>query len=137
MKRFSLSRGVRMYVGIVSIPRTLDPSRQAPPLPSLPSANGTSPCGPFGRSEIRARLNPNPYVNRTPDSANRIPYFVRSVYTCIIRIVSLLHLPTYRFRPLLKPEDVSSSRESAREFPEEREAFLAFCIKWPLFAGTS
>lgn len=103
-KDFSLSRwGAYAMRRIVRYPTShrfyrphYPPWTFPPPLPPPLRSRVHPPCGPFVRSEIRAKLNPNPYVNRTFDPANRIPHFVRSMralYQLPPRGSTLLYLP--------------------------------------------
>lgn len=128
------------------LPSTIHPSVRLSAHPGC-----ASPCGPFERSEIRAKLNPNPYVNRTPDPTNRIPHFVRSVrgiyfiYPPCLPIRATLSRG--RFRSLLKLQKTlgcrARAKESARGSPgwnaKRKRSHIPFLGRQttPLFDGMS
>lgn len=99
----SFSRGARTYPDIVDTSRALPPvstPRDEPLLPTLLAEVSASPMPWSARAqqESTPELNPNPYVNRTPDPANRIPHSARFVYARIMPIYLpvylLIYLPT-------------------------------------------
>lgn len=101
----------------VSIPR------DEPHLSTLPAEVSGLPDAAVrsGAASSTPELNPNPYVNRTPDPANRIPHSARFVYAYYTHLSA--RLPTYLPTGLgrcRRPGDEGSLCAREREERSER-----------------